>query len=80
MDMTWREFDYRSRAFNRSIERGWERTRLLASIIINSAPFRKKGRNVKPQDIIKLSIDENRRRKKPLLTVEEYLELIKKFS
>ena len=77
-DMTWREFDFKSRAFNRSVERGWERTRFLAAIIINAAPFRK-GKKIQPQDIMKLSIDE-RKRRKPLMTKEEYLEMIQKFS
>ena len=76
--MTWFEFDYRSRAYNRSIERMWEQTRFLGSITINSNAF-KKGKKIKPQDLVPLELDK-RRNKRPLMTKEQFLELQEKWN
>lgn len=53
---------------SQAIERGWDQTRQLMTVIVNSRPG--KGKRYKPEELVKLSIDkpkkaENVKRKSP---------------
>lgn len=54
-NMTTYEFSQLVRAYDRRQEMDWHRIRVLASIIIQ--PHMKKGRRIRPQDLIPLPSD-----------------------
>lgn len=63
--------------YNREIERRWEQTRQISTMIHNSAQGRR--RNISPREFIKLSFDD-KTRDYPEWDIEEAKELIRRFG
>jgi hypothetical protein len=72
--MTPGELFLRIGAFNKAESRQWHKIRVMAAIYLNS--IKKRGKTIKPQDIIQLPGDNKiRLEKKPNLTAQEFKEL-----
>lgn len=54
-ELTLWEYGLRAEGFDRAEQREWHRVRVLASILLQ--PHLKKGKSVKPSDLIKLPSD-----------------------
>ncbi len=70
MDLTWREFAYYSKGYERREEKKWNFIRNLIASNFNSSGFSKKS--VSPTDVMKLpTIDGVNRKKAPLRKVSD---------